>query len=406
MIPENELPDAHPESQSGSQLEPQAHPLHAEAMPEFIPGIVVPALAPAPEPAKTRFLKSILFGPNGVRAGWMVALFIILSFIFLGLIGTITSFIFHKIHPGKLGQFTAGTTIMQEAVSVIAILLAAKICALIARRRVVDYYLTGPKRLIHFVVGSVAGFIALSALVGSLYGGHWLAFGPHALSGADIFTFALLWAIGFFGTGLFEEGAFRCFMLNTLARGINYWWALGTVLVFSGLCAIIPHANGTGGVYLMTGLGLIPCLLLHLRRVPSAGFWQAAWVTSTFFGFIHTSNDGETWIGIFAAAAIGFVFCVSIRLTGSAWWAIGFHGAWDWAQTYFYGTPDSGFQATGHYLTSNPTGAVLWSGGSAGPEGSILVLPIILLTLLALVAAYGRRSRLPDPVPAQQQFAA
>jgi membrane protease YdiL (CAAX protease family) len=122
---------------------------------------------------------------------------------------------------------------------------------------------------------------------------------------------------------------------------------------------------------------LIPCLLLQLRKAESSGFWQAAWVTSTLFGFVHTGNGGENWIGIFAAAAIGFVFCVSVRVTGSAWWAIGCHTAWDWAETYFYGAADSGNVATGHYLTTSPAGNALWSGGTDGPEGSVLVLGVI-----------------------------
>jgi len=138
---------------------------------------------------------------------------------------------------------------------------------------------------------------------------------------------------------------------------------------------------------------LVPCLLLHLRKSPSAGFWEAAWLTSTFFGYIHTiGNKGETWIGIFSAAAIGFAFCVSVKVTGSAWWAIGFHAAWDWTQTFFYGTADSGLVAHGHYLTTNATGAALWSGGSAGPEGSLLVIPTVLVVIVALVMVYGRKS--------------
>ena len=96
---------------------------------------------------------------------------------------------------------------------------------------------------------------------------------------------------------------------------------------------------------------------------------------------IHTYNYGENWMGILAAAAIGFVFCVSVRLTGSAWWAIGCHASWDWAESYFYGTADSGFYARGHLLTSIPAGPALWSGGSAGPEGSVLVFLVILLLL-------------------------
>jgi len=78
-------------------------------------------------------------------------------------------------------------------------------------------------------------------------------------------------------------------------------------------------------------------------------------------------------------------------VTGSAWWAIGCHTAWDWSETYFYGAADSGNVATGHYLTTSPAGNALWSGGTDGPEGSLLVLGIVLLLLVALVAIYGRK---------------
>ena len=121
------------------------------------------------------------------------------------------------------------------------------------------------------------------------------------------------------------------------------------------------------------------------------------------FGFVHLNNNGENPVGIFAAAAIGFVFVVSVRLTGSAWWAIGFHAAWDWTETFFFGTADSGMPAVGSYLVSKPAGNVFWSGGTDGPEGSLLVLPIILLLLLAVLVIYARKKQLaplPIPIPA------
>jgi hypothetical protein len=85
---------------------------------------------------------------------------------------------------------------------------------------------------------------------------------------------------------------------------------------------------------------------------------------------------------------------VSVYVTGSAWWAIGCHAAWDWAQTYFYGTADSGLTAKGHLLTTTPSGSALWSGGTDGPEGSLLVLAAIALILVIVLVQYGRRTRL------------
>jgi membrane protease YdiL (CAAX protease family) len=221
--------------------------------------------------------------------------------------------------------------------------------------------------------------------------GGWLHFGPIALSGSQIFSFAALWGATFLLVGFFEEGTFRCYLQFTLARGINFWWALGIIGVVCGGLALTVKGDGVWGVYAVALLGLVPCLILHLKKTEGSGFWQAAWVTSTLFGVIHVSNNGENWIGIFAAAAIGFVFCVSVRLTGSAWWAIGCHAAWDWAETYFYGAADSGLPAQGPLLTTTPEGNPLWSGGTDGPEGSLLVLGVILLLLAALLAVYGRR---------------
>jgi hypothetical protein len=90
-----------------------------------------------------------------------------------------------------------------------------------------------------------------------------------------------------------------------------------------------------------------------------------------------------------------------VWVTGSAWWAIGCHAAWDWAETFFYGTADSGLVAPGHYLSAIvPANAKpLWSGGADGPEGSVLVLGVILLLLAALLVIYGRKK--PELLAAQ-----
>lgn len=350
-----------------------------------------------PEPAETRFLKWVIFGAQGVRVGWSIALFLIIMFIASFIAGAIA---FAAMGPGmqeKFKVFAPKQVLIQECMQFFPLLIAAAIAALIERRSILDYNLRGSHRLRHFFVGVAGGVVALSALVGALHLGGWLQFGTPALSGAAITHMGGLWAIAFLLTGFSEEGLTRCYMLFTLTRGVNYWWALGSVACFSLLALINPHGNGNGGVYLMAALGVVPCLLLHLKNSSSAGFWEAAWLTSTLFGYIHTFNAGETWIGIFSAAFIGFAFCVSIRVTGSAWWAIGFHASWDWTQTFFYGTADSGMVAHGHYLTTSPAGQVLWSGGSAGPEGSLLVIPTVLLVIVALVAVYGRGKQAAHP---------
>jgi hypothetical protein len=343
---------------------------------------------PVSESAAFRWLQWAFIGNQGLRAGWSMLIF---SLIFV-VLGEALAASFVKLHwITKKDDFTASAAFIGELVAFLALVAAAAVVARIERRsNLLAFNLDGPRPELHFFSGFVAGFAALSALVGALALGGWIHFGPIALTGVAIFKYGALWAAAFLLVGCVEEGIFRGYLQFTFTRGINFWWALGLVGV---LClSLILHSKGNGvwGVYLIALLGLLPCLLLHLRKTPRCGFWQAAWVTSTLFGFIHTGNGGENWIGIFAAALIGFVFCVSIRVTGSAWWAIGCHAAWDWAETYFYGTADSGLVASGHYLSTSPTGNTLWSGGADGPEGSLLVIGVILLLLAALIVLYGR----------------
>ncbi|MGA2887421.1 MAG: CPBP family intramembrane glutamic endopeptidase [Terracidiphilus sp.] len=351
-------------------------------------------VAPTPQAPKFQWLRWTFIGDQGPRAGWSILIFCLLFGLFAAAVG----FVVGRLHLiDKKAEFTASTMFVSELVSFLAMVGAAAVIALVEQRSsLLAFNLTGPRRIIHFLSGLLAGFAALSALIGALAWGHWLHFGPVALSGAAIFKFGALWGCAFLLVGCVEEGTFRCYLQFTLTRGINFWWALGINAVLCSLPLLVKtKSNGVWGFYAVALLGLLPCLWLHFKKVEGGAFWQAAWVTSSLFGFVHIFNGGENPVGIFAAALIGFVFCVSIRVTGSAWWAIGCHAAWDWAETYFYGAADSGNVATGHYLTTTPAGNALWSGGTDGPEGSLLVLGVILLLLAALLLIYGRKKQKP-----------
>jgi hypothetical protein len=366
-------------------MEQEIQPAQPQA--PIAPNEVTAPLVPDPE---YRGLRWVFIGGQGLRAGWSAAIFFILSVIFTITLGTTATAIARHIPHVKTSNFTPATALIGEVILFLAVLGAVALVALMERRRIMDYNLRGPRPLVHFFSGIVAGFAALSALVGALVWGGWLHFGPAALSGARIYGYAAIWGVVFLLTGIVEEGSFRGFLQFTFTRGINFWWALGTVGAACLILLFTASGNGVWGVYLAALLGLPPCLLLHIKKTPGAAFWQAAWAASTLFGFIHTGNGGENWIGIFAAALIGFVFCVSVRVTGSLWWAIGCHAVWDWAETFFYGTADSGMVATGHYLTTSVRGNALWSGGADGPEGSVLVLGVVLLLLAMLLLIYGR----------------
>jgi hypothetical protein len=364
----------------------------------------LPFLSSPPFAAEDRGVSWIFFGEDGLRAGWSLGIFIALVFL-LGYGLRYGLKVAHLKLPSRTAPFSPSVAFIGESIQLLIICAAAWIVSRIERRKLLDYNLRGPRPVARFGSGMVTGFVALSLLIAGLTAGGWLHFGPVALKGGQIALYAMEWAAVFLIVGFFEEGLARCYLLFTLARGLNFWWGLGLV---AGICLLISlntRANGLAGAYAIALLGLVPCLILHLRKAPGEGFWNAAWVTSVMFGGGHTSNGGENWVGIFAAAGIGLVFCASVRLTGSAWWAIGCHATWDWGESYFYGTQDSGMVAQGHLLTTSQAGSTLWNGGADGPEGSLLTIPVIVILLLILLVQYGRKKSAAVPAPAEQTVA-
>lgn len=179
----------------------------------------------------------------------------------------------------------------------------------------------------NFWVGALWGIASLSILMLALRVTGAFQFGSLSLHGVRIFKFAAYYGLLFLFTGLFEE---------FLVRGYSQW-ALARVM----------------------------------------NFWPAAAFLSIAFGYIHGANPGESKTGLVAAGLIGFFLCLTLRRTGDLWWAVGFHMAWDWGESYLYSVPDSGALLPGHLINSSFRGPVWLTGGSVGPEGSYLVFVVI-----------------------------
>ncbi|HVN93824.1 MAG TPA: CPBP family intramembrane glutamic endopeptidase [Terracidiphilus sp.] len=355
-----------------------------------------PAVEAVPAQHSDRDFSSIFIGPHGLRAGWAVLLFAGLYFLFREVVGTLF-YAAGLIHDAPADS--APAVLVGELVSFISLIAAGLVMVLIEDRRISSYNLADARGVRHTLAGLAAGFVALSVLIAGLAWGGWLRIAPSMMPAAPALRIGAVWAAAFVIVAMVEEGLFRCYALSTLSRGMNFWWALAAQAAICAYVALDPTRHGAMGVYLAAAIGFVPCLVVERKGArQNAAFWQAAWVTSTFFGFYHTLNGGENWIGIFAAAGIGFVCCVSVFVTGSACWAIGCHAAWDWAETYFYGVADSGLAAQGHLFTAGPAGNPLLSGGADGPEGSVFMVGVIVLLLVLLLVVYGRTNLKSFPI--------
>ena len=127
------------------------------------------------------------------------------------------------------------------------------------------------------------------------------------------------------------------------------------------------------------------------------GFWIGALVVTGLFMVAHGHNPDENLIGLLTTAVVSVLFCFAILRTGTLWWVIGCHAAWDWAESYFFGSADSGMYSSGRLLTLLPHGNAYLSGGTDGPEGSLLCLAVLLAALLALPLLIRRRPGIPGP---------
>jgi uncharacterized protein len=291
----------------------------------------------------------VLFGPDGLRAGWRALLFVFI-FIALSLLANfILQFLLHVTPLNPKQPISPWAGIRSEIVSVVVVFAATWIMSRTEGRSILVYGYVGRARLARFLWGGLWGFLALSSLVAVLWKSHYLAFGGRLLGGGAVWEYGLAWLVMFVLVGVFEESLLRGYLQYTLTRGIGFWW----------------------GALLM----------------------------SLVFGVVHGNNRGESPIGLISAGAVGLVFCLSLWYTGSLWWAIGFHATWDWAQSFFYGTPDSGMMTQGHLMAEHPLGPLLWSGGPTGPEGSIYVLPLLLIIAAVMWMWWGRRGAAARPSP-------
>ena len=307
---------------------------------EQVPASLSPA---APMPTRADRLKLVFWGPDGLRAFWRLAIFVAIVFgLRFGISRTLRLLHIVKPHLPAAIDVSAKTVLLQESLAFLCVLLATLIMGSIEKRSLGDYGL--PRRGafgIRFFEGLVWGFFAECATMFTLYLTGNVTVNGFDLTGSAAVRYALLWLAAFVMVGFFEEFLFRGYPQFTLSTGI--------------------------------------------------GFWPAALILSGLFWLGHMGNPGETWVGGFATALAALLFCVSLRVTGNLWFAIGMHAAWDWAETYFFGVADSGMPANGHLLNTTLSGSKWMTGGTVGPEGSVVELVIVSAVIGLLFLRFRRR---------------
>jgi membrane protease YdiL (CAAX protease family) len=289
--------------------------------------------------------RQIFYNDHGLRVGWRLL-------IYLGMIAVLVSgaiVIAKSLGGGPKGPqlpdyLQAIFQAIGELILFLVLLSLAWIMSRIERRKVGAYGLPLQWSALSALVRGyfLWGFLPLAFLLLILRVTHAFYFGNVTALNARILGWGLLWFAVFLLVGFFEEYMLRGYFLYTLADGI--------------------------------------------------GFWPAAIIQAILFAGIHMGNGGETKIGIIAAGFFALFAAATLWRTGNLWLAVGAHAGWDWGQSYFFGVNDSGFQAPGHLLNPHVSQGPDWlTGGTVGPEGSMVTLILWALMTVFFVLRYRRR---------------
>jgi membrane protease YdiL (CAAX protease family) len=172
------------------------------------------------------------------------------------------------------------------------------------------------------------------------------AYGFPLVPGAgSLFAKGLLWGLAFLGVGFAEEFTFRGYSLKTLAESI--------------------------------------------------GFWPAAAILSSLFGLVHlVFKPNEGWIDPISVSLYGLFWCLTLRRTGSLWFAAGFHAASDYTDMVVFAEPNTGNEGKplpGHLLDVRFHGPDWLTGGPRGTEASLLVFAVLAALFYAFHRAWPPR---------------
>lgn len=316
-----------------------------DPIPEVHPLEIQPLVSPAPP--QHSLIYRIFVGPRGVRAGWKVLLF------FLIFAGVSMCFLpVMKLLPqlSRGAPLPPGIAFVQELAGAAAVVIATWIMARWIDRKPFGYFGIPLRNAFRstFWTGSVVGLFALALQLEIMHLAGWFDFGTLQLRGGAIVTYGVSWAMVFLLVGITEEGVLRGYVQRVATDGLN--------------------------------------------RLPGGwSFWASALIFSVMFGAGHLSNPGENKFGIVMVFVDGLAMCFSLWRTGDLWFAIGNHFAWDWGETFLFGTPNSGFHGQHALMVPSFHGPALLAGGTDGPEGSILALLSEAIFILSVVVIYRRR---------------
>jgi membrane protease YdiL (CAAX protease family) len=293
-----------------------------------------------PQTARAVFLSS-----DGLRGGWRFLIYALA-------VWYIPTFLYWLAaeYLGYAGTgFGAGDIAVYAGFIFIACVVTSVILTRLERRDMAWFGFPFDRlSLKNFGIGVLWGSGVVTVLVVILYAFGFFSFQGMALSGSSFLGYFALWFSAMVLVGFGEELFYRGYGLKALAGSI--------------------------------------------------GFWPAALVTSFIFGGVHLYfKPMETVADISNIVLLGLFMCYSIRVSGTLWFAIGFHAGFDFFALSLYGSPNTGnngLPLENHLLQTRIDGPLWLTGGPQGLEASWLMMPFVVLMALAFRHLQSRKNPL------------
>jgi membrane protease YdiL (CAAX protease family) len=287
-------------------------------------------------------LKLIFTGPDGLRHGWRFLLFVA-AIVLVGqyLEQPAIVFLAAKLHFAG-NALSAPSIILGDGFDLVAVVIVTGVFALCERRRIDSYGLPINQAFGGLFWNGVVAALVVVAFVATamlLTGG--MRIHGIALRGSDLVSSSLLWLVAMLFVGVTEEYFFRGYALQSLWR--------------------------------------------------ATGFWPAAVITTALFAGLHLVKPHENAIDIGMIFVLGLIICMSVRITGSLWWAVGWHAAFDFGQLFMIGTRNGGRVPEGRLFDVTFTGPAWITGGELGTEASYFMIPAVLGTFIYVIWFFPRR---------------
>lgn len=199
-----------------------------------------------------------------------------------------------------------------------------------------------------------------------------------------VFSYGLQWD-GMPGARMREGFAVGIVMAGAVAAGMI---ALGGMQVH-GLAlkenALLYSGLAWLGANVLVGIGEEYFFRAYFLQTlwKSIGFWPAAIVIALIFAGAHYFlKPGENIWDVITLVSLSLWLCYTVLRTGTLWFAVGFHIAYDFMQFFVIGTPNGMRIPQGRMFDVTFNGPAWLTGGVLGTEASYLMYPLIALIWL------------------------